>query len=482
YTILSIIYSFIFNKKLTQKAFVSILSFNIVLLIGYIIRIIFPNYLIMNFFTLIAVIIIYLSFENPTLYIEEKSGLFNIKALSCVINELKTNKYQLIMGFTIHNYNDLREIYSNKQTDKGLSLIGTFLLQSFPKYLIFYLHDGRFVIIGKNFSDLDKVLQKISSRFESAWNTGEDIDMFFDVSFTHLNPDVISNNRDLMYSTLISSLNEIKTLDQVNILIDNEHIKKIELNKQIKQAVEISIEDNSVELFLQPLVDTKNHKLIGAEALARIRDKNGNIISPVQFIPIAEKNGRINLLGEQMFEKTCKFIHDNDIEALGLSWINVNLSPIQFLRPDLNSRFTNILKKYNVPASKIHLEITEESMIDYNLLQKQIQTMKKSGFQFVLDDYGSGYSNVSRLKKCPFINIKLDMELVWDYFKSKDKILPTLVNTFKQMEFTVTAEGIESLEMATAMKEIGCDYLQGFCFSKPVSSEEFIALYSTKKD
>ena len=129
----------------------------------------------------------------------------------------------------------------------------------------------------------------------------------------------------------------------------------------------------------------------------------------------------------------------------------------------------------------IHLEITEESMIDYALLQNQIHIMKHSGFQFVLDDYGSGYSNVTRLKKCPFINVKLDMEIVWDYFKTKDKILPTLVETFKQMNFSVTAEGIESIEMAEALKEIGCDYLQGFYFSKPIPAEEFAKKYGETK-
>ena len=231
-------------------------------------------------------------------------------------------------------------------------------------------------------------------------------------------------------------------------------------------------------MFLQPLMDTKDYTLTGAEALARIRDDEGNLIPPVKFIPIAEKNGRINALGEQMFEKACKFIQEHDIKKMGLKWINVNLSPIQFLRPDLNQRFSEILEKYNVPAELIHLEITEESMIDYVLLQKQIKTMQKAGFKFVLDDYGSGYSNVSRLKKCPFINIKLDMELVREYFKDRDMLLPAVVQALKQMNFTITAEGVETLEMSDTMKEIGCDYLQGYYFSKPLSAAEFAEKYS----
>ena len=179
-----------------------------------------------------------------------------------------------------------------------------------------------------------------------------------------------------------------------------------------------------------------------------------------------------------MLIKTCKFIAEHDIQAMGIEWINVNLSPLQLLRPDLSKRFSDILKEYNIPAEKIHLEITEESMIDFALLLKQMKLMTDYGFQFVLDDYGRGYSNVARMKKCPFVNIKLDMEFVWDYFKEKDKILPMVVKTIKQMGFTVTAEGIETPEMATTMKEIGCDYLQGYCFSRPIPAEDFVTKYS----
>jgi len=477
YVILSIIYVIRYRKNISSGEFIFCLGYNLVLLAGYTLRIVYPRYLIMNFFTLVSIIVIYLAFENPALFVEEKSGAFNRKALMHLFMEMKAEKYPLILGFTIHNYGELRDIYSNTQTDKGLSLIGSFLKQSFPKLMIFYLRDGRFVLVGKDASEAEDIKNKIRSRFDSAWNTGEDVDLFLEISFAQLNPETTKYNRDLLFTTLLTSLADIQSKNQPEINVTVEQVEKIELNKHIKRVVELAIERNSIELYLQPVVDARSQKLTGAEALARIRDSNGEIIPPSQFIPIAEKNGRINILGQQMFEKTCQFLHDNDIEAMGLSWINVNLSPIQFLRRDLCDNFTAILKKYNIPAEKIHLEITEESMIDYELLKKQMEAMKAAGFCFSLDDYGRGYSNIARMKKCPFINVKLDMEFVWDYFKEKDKILPTLVQTIKQMGFTVTAEGIESLELADTMRDIGCNYLQGFVFSQPIPANEFAGKY-----
>lgn len=480
YIFLSIVYVIHYRKRISLGELIPCLAYNIVLFIGYIFRIVFPKYILMNFFTLIAIIIIYLAFQNPALFKQEKTGLFNLRAFQLFFKEMKSEKYPMVLGVTIHNYNDLREIYSNTQTDICLSLIGSYLKQVFPDLLKFYLHDGRFVLLGKDLSAIDSIRETIAKRFKSPWQAGNTSNIYLDVIFAQLNPEVFLYNRELVYTTLISNLIEIEDKNQDNITISIDQVQQIENSKQIKRAVELAVEQNTVELFLQPVMDAKTSKLQGAEALARIRNGLGELIPPVDFIPIAEKNGRINILGEQMFEKACQFIHTYDTEAMGLSWINVNLSPIQLMNHDLCSRFSEILKKYDVPADKIHLEITEESMIDYDLLYSQMELMRKAGFLFVLDDYGKGYSNVSRMKRCPFINIKLDMEFVWDYFNSRDKILPTMVQTIKEMGFTITAEGIENQEMATEIKDIGCDYLQGYCFSQPIPVEKFIEKYGPK--
>ncbi len=128
----------------------------------------------------------------------------------------------------------------------------------------------------------------------------------------------------------------------------------------------------------------------------------------------------------------------------------------------------------------MHLEITESSIIDDGFFMRQIDAMSQKGFKFVLDDYGTGYSNLARLKKCPFINIKIDMTIVWDYCKEKDDLLPTMVKAFKQIGFTITAEGIENTEMVDAMKDIGCNLLQGFHYSRTIPCEEFAKRYGKK--
>ena len=477
YLSLSFVRLFFYKKKLDRREFISSIATNSLLLMGFILRILFPNYLIMNYFCMLAIIVTYLAFENSALYLENRTSAFNMKSLLSLLGEKVGKSDTMVLGILLNNYNDMREIYSGTQIDKGISLIADNFRRTYPDLSLFYLNSGRFVLVGSGYST-DSLKQQIKARFTKPWKSDEsDMELYLDVQFVEMSQDFNIDNAQELLHALLSAFNSLGIVSDSDMTISNDTLKILAKNRDIKRAVRHAVENKSVEMFLQPLVDINSHKLVGAEALARLRDENGSLLPPNVFIPVAEKNGHINSLGEQIFEKACEFIRDNDLEEMGISWINVNLSPLQFLRSDLTSRFSAILDKYDVNPEKIHLEITEEAMIDYALLQKQIQSMKRMGFEFVLDDFGSGYSNVTRLKRYPFINIKLDMEIVWDYFKNHDQILPALVQAFKHMGFTVTAEGIETKEMAAEMKWLGCDYLQGFYFSRPLPADEFVQKY-----
>ena len=255
-----------------------------------------------------------------------------------------------------------------------------------------------------------------------------------------------------------------------------------EINRQIevKRWLDKALEDDAVEVFLQPIVDSGTKQAVAAEALARIRDGDGKLIPPGLFVPVAEKNGSINIMGEQVLRKVCAFITAHSLQDAGLRWINVNLSPIQCMHSNLPALFSSVLKEYGVPAAQIHLEVTEESMINFVKQEQQIEGLLDIGFQIALDDYGSGFSNLHQVKKFSFSSIKLDMNIVWDYIRDRDALLPALVQAFRQMGFSITAEGVETQEMAEAMAGIGCDYLQGYWFSKPLPMSEFAEKYMNR--
>ena len=450
--------------------------YNTILLTGTIFRIMYPYHLLMDTFCLIAITIIYLTFENPDFYLESRSYAFNSRALREYLDEINGKKKYKIMAFIIHNYSEVREIYGGRQMDTGISIIGNYLYQTFRKYKVFYFRSGRFVIVGDENMDVEMVHNTLVKRFMSPWKSN-DTELYLEAGYTVIESGNWSSC-DAVLNMLISLLEIVEKSEDGSInYVDAKVMEEATKGTEIKKALEYAVDNNKVEVFMQPVIDGATGKLVGAEALARIRDENGKLIPPGLFIPIAEKNGKINQLGEQVFAKTCKFIQENDIKKMGMKWVNVNLSPIQFMRSDLDVRLHAILDKYEVDPGVIHLEVTEEAMGEEGLMEKQIGNIREKGFFFVLDDFGKGYSNISRLKKYPFINIKLDMSIVWDYCKNPDVILPNLVNTFEKMGFSVTAEGVEDEKMAADMVKIGCDYLQGYYYSMPIPIDEFVAKY-----
>ena len=477
YILFSAYVSIIFRKNIKRlRESYGIAIYLILLCFGLACSIFIPKFLLMDTFCIMAILTITLVFMNPDFYIDRRTRLFNTEGLRMYLNEMTPKNHSVIAAFIINHYEEVVEIYGRKQMDKGISLIGLYLKKTFPDLLLFYYRSGRFIIIAKPDVDMDDVLDNIENRFNKPW-TSDDTELYLNVSFTKIDCNCTRYSTDAILNVLANSLEFVSNTENETYIINETQFDASEESITIKRCLEKSIENNAVEIFLQPIVDAHTYELVGAESLCRIRDNVGNIIPPGKFISIAESNGRINQLGEQVFENTCKFISENSLSSFNMKWINVNLSTAQFMKNDLAHTFEAFTKKYNVNPSEIHLEITEAAIIDESIMKSQIQEIQKIGFVFALDDYGTGYSNASRLKPFPFINVKIDMSLVWDYCAAPDQMLPMLIETLKSNGYSITAEGIETLEMAKAMTEIGCDYLQGWYFSKPIPPDEFIAKY-----
>ncbi len=478
-------YAAIVNRQsevLRKREIQILIGCNTVLLVGLLVRYLFPAWLLMLIFILVAFIVLFLGFENPDILLEERTYIFNRVALREYVSELNGIKPIDAIVIRDRSYSEKLEIYGAKQTNQGVYLVQSYMHRQFPDYLIFYYGNGSFIMFDhkKNKRDWDEVYKVLKDRFMQPW-VSRNTEIWFSLgaSVVHI------ENKEIPAETIIRIFDEAFNVAETGSndcleKIDNSSIEKIAKEREIIRSLDKAIENDEVEIFLQPIVNSETGKIAGAEALARIRDSEGNIIPPGLFIPIAEKNGKINQLGKQVFRKCCECSINPELKKLNLSFINVNLSPVQFMRMDLVDTLKNYVSETGADGEFIHLEITEEALIDEQLIDKQISLLTTNGFKFVLDDYGTGYSNMSRLRKAPFINIKLDMSIVWDYCKEPDYVLPSEISAFRKSGFEITAEGIENEEMAKTMYELGCTYLQGYYFSKPLPVNEFLAKYGTR--
>ncbi|MCR5823125.1 MAG: EAL domain-containing protein [Lachnospiraceae bacterium] len=479
YVLLSFLAVSHFRKRLARRRErYSMLLYNAIIMAGIVIRLLLPRYLLMDTFVLMAVLVVYLAFENPEYYLELRSIVFNSRALREYLEEHTGREDCRCLGIVVRKYHEMRDIYGASRTDEALNMIGRYIVQLCSGKKVFYCRKGRFIVLGDGENNYGTICRDMMERFREAWKS-RDMEIYLDVRFAIIELSDKVGSADVILNTMAKGLEEADRSDsEMPVMITEKDLVSTEREMSIKRCLENAIDEDGIELFLQPLVDAETGKVIGAEALSRLRDGNGELIAPGSFIGIAEKNGRINELGDQMFEKTCRFIKDNDIEKMGIKWLNVNLSPIQFMQKGLADRYAAVTKKYGIDPEMIHLEITEESLIDETFMNRQVKAFNDNGFKFVLDDYGTGYSNLARLKKCPFINVKLDISLVRDYCKQPDEILPMMIGAFKNMGFGITSEGVEDDEMAALMRKIGCDYLQGYYYSKPIPVDEFVERYS----
>lgn len=447
-------------------------AFNLILAVGFLLDSIFPYSMTSCYFSLLAILIIYLGAQNPERYIEPRTFLFNHLAFQLVMREYLDRKDYWLFGFVIQNYNDTRELYGGTQMDRGLAAIGRYLESTIRDSTTFYLRNGRFLLASQHPMDTEKIQHLLKQRFRTSWSAGN-AEIFANIGCVSMEPRLLRSMENVV-NCLSMAFKEAGGVDAPDIHIDREYWKHVHHHLRVKRALDRAILNDGIEIFIQPLARAESGKIVGAEALARIRGADGKLIFPDEFIPMAEHDGSISQLGEQIFRKACAFMSREDIQKSGLEWMNVNLSPIQCHDLTLAEDFADIKKHYHLSDSAIHLEITEASMESLSTLKEKVSLMQKDGFQFVLDDFGSGYSNARMVKQIPFVNVKLDKDIVQDHFKKPDSYLQNVILSLRDLGYEVTAEGVETKHMVDTLKDMGVDYLQGYYYAKPMPAKDFV--------
>lgn len=465
------------SEQMTQREKGTLVAYNLLLIGGSIVRYCFPWMPIMDFFCTLALIMIYLGIQNPDLVIDRKTGLFNGTGLYYYVNEqfAKGHKLNLVM-VSIDRYLGMKTIYGPVKIHQCLKQIGDEMMGEYRRYVLAYKGGGQFFLATPESLDVHKFMHYIDGCFRHPFRISDDEDIYLSYCLTSFDSSV----------KLTDDVNVISLMHQVNYKaqksgngivnqVTNEDVDQYRRIVEVEDAVNKAVNCNLIEVYYQPIYHIKSHKIIGAEALSRLYDEHLGFISPEEFIAAAERMGMIQKLGCQVLEKVCQLISSYDLEALGLHYINVNLSPLQCLDERFPEMFDLILDRYQVDPSWIHLEITESTAIDMNVLSHMMNEMVKRGVEFNLDDYGTGFSNITRISKYPFSTIKIDLTLTWSYFKGENQLLPHILSMLSEMGKKVTVEGVETKEMVEALSNMKADHLQGYYFSKPLPKEEFLS-------
>lgn len=261
------------------------------------------------------------------------------------------------------------------------------------------------------------------------------------------------------------------------VFFDEEMRKKAVNQMQLEKELQRAVERKELFLTYQPIVSIESGKLTGFEALIRWKHPEMGLISPAQFIPIAEENGQIIKIGKFVLEEACRqlCVWKNSIsEDLPLT-MSVNVSTKQLLRKQLLTEVLEVFEKYKISPGQIKLEITESVVVDNTesaiLILKHFKAM---GVKISMDDFGTGYSSLSYLHKLPINTLKIDRSFVSQMTEETEgaEIVKTIVLLTKTLNLDTVAEGIETEQQLQILKDLGCEYGQGYYFSKPLEVDD----------
>lgn len=275
---------------------------------------------------------------------------------------------------------------------------------------------------------------------------------------------------------LLSDLRNHKYSNGVNLASTYMKNKDYTIMANMDTILKDAIENDRFEVYYQPIYSNEKNGFNSAEALLRLITPEYGFIRPDLFIPMAEESGAIHKIGLIVLEKVCRFISSDEFKKLGLDYIEVNLSVVQCMDKNLADKILSVCKKYGVNPSQLNLEITETASIftQRNMI-KNINRLFETGYSFSLDDFGTGYSNLVRIASLPLNIVKLDKSFTWTENSEDLKIiLENTINMIKKMNMKIVVEGVETEEMLKRFKDLGCEYIQGYYFSKPLPEYDFI--------
>ena len=263
-------------------------------------------------------------------------------------------------------------------------------------------------------------------------------------------------------------------------IYDDEVRRRMFREKQLEDMMENSLQNEEFLVYLQPKYHTQSEKIGGAEALVRWKSQSEGMIYPDEFIQLFEQNGFIVQLDFWVFEKVCQTMRKWMDTGITPFKISVNCSRMHLNNSGFLDRYLEICNKYNLPPNYLEIELTENVVFEnVELLSKTIDKIHEMGFGCSMDDFGSGYSSLNMIQDIPVDTLKLDK--IFFHKNSKDisrteSVVRSILDMSKALKMTTVAEGIEERMQVDMLKRLGCDYIQGYYFAKPMPIEEFETL------
>lgn len=408
--------------------------------------------------------------------LDELSGVFNRSAFyrhSKIAFDSNKDIIYAILVIDIDHFKVYNELFGVDEGDRLISDIGKII----NKYMTRGFVGGRLeadrfaAILPANLVEKYDLINHMTKWFKGYRSDYELVPRFGLYKVTDATMDI-----GIMCDRALLAMQSTKgNHDKYVAWYDDSMRYKLLENQRIERDIINALERDEFQIFLQPQYDVVDGTLIGAEALARWFKPGDGMISPAVFIPVMEQTGMVTQLDIAVFEKVCRLLDSWKSRGIELMPISSNLSHRDIYNPKLCKTLCDISNRYKIDRKYLRLEITETAyMGNPEQLINTIKLLRSEGFLIEMDDFGSGYSSLNALKKMPIDIIKLDLQFLSDSEDGRSGIiLNSVVQMAHWLNLRVIAEGVETARQADYLKTIGCRYVQGYFYGRPMPIDQY---------
>ena len=403
---------------------------------------------------------------------------FNSQIEKALINYKYNQEKFALIYIDLDNFKYVNDTFGHHIGDLLLARLGKRLLKSLRKEdFLARLGGDEFVIIIGAFADnsqIKAVAEKMFTAMQAPF-TLESREAFIGVSIGIAICPANGQDSETLQRHADSAMYRAKTLGKNNFQFYQDEGSHTQKNRiSIEAHLHRALERNEIVVYYQPIVEIAGGKVVGFEALVRWIKQDGTVIRPDEFITLAEEIGLIVDIGRHVL-KTAAAQTMEWVDKFGLGFIAVNFSSRQFKHNDLAADIFNALQGARLPPENFEIEITESVLMDNTIDSKNfLETLIKQGMGISIDDFGTGYSSLSYITSFPITKIKIDISFVakLPHDKNALAVVTAIIGLAKSLNLKVVAEGIETPEQLECLAKLGCQYGQGYLFSKPVPASD----------